>query len=198
MLRIVIAAVCCVGLVGCSGGESTAPQASGNGSAATPTGSTADAAQHPAAKSAHSFLSAACSGDVATATSHLSPLATQQFKLHGRTFSFPPIKEAKFEVNQVHEAPGNEVAVQFALQLSTPSGEKVETEISCFMKLVDQAWRVCGMAYDAGPGQPPVVFNYENLAPQQTGTPPQQMVQDSQPAAATPQTASNPGGTQNR
>jgi len=128
----------------------------------------------------------------------LSPLAIQQFKLHGRTFSFPPIDEAKFQVNQVREAPGNEVAVQFALQLSTPNGEKVETEISCFMKLVDQAWRVCGMAYDAGPGQPPVVFNYENLGPKQTGTPPQQIVQESQPRSSTPQTAQNPAETQTR
>lgn len=142
--------------VGCSGsGSETA--------VSTPAPATTAATADPMAEVAEQFLQAVVAGDTPRATSLLTLEAQTQFAASGQGFASPEIGAPSFRIGQVRKVDPDRGAVQCLLV----DGEG-EAEMCCLLKRGVQGWRVSGVAYDTGSGQPPVIINFEapeRLAP---------------------------------
>jgi hypothetical protein len=140
--------------VGCSSGSAPAPTATAV--AAIP----AD----PAARAAYDFLDAVLKGDTLRASKRLTPIAIERINATGKQFSPPGLQTASFRIGEVRKPTADQALVQCILTDSSQGAPRTE-EIGCLLRLVDNDWRVSGIAYIPGPNRPPMILNFEN--PQQ-------------------------------
>jgi hypothetical protein len=118
----------------------------------------------PAAQAAYEFLDAVLKGDSQRASRHLSPQAMQQIVESGKQFAPPGLESAKFRVGEIRQPTSSQSLVQcFLTDNTTADGQAPrEEEICCLMRLVDDQWRVSGIAYSVGPDQRPMILDFEN------------------------------------
>ena len=182
--------LCVPTFVGCSKTESPQPATSDQ-----PPTSTPDDSNHAAAVSATRFLNAMIQGDEPTAFGRLTPLAAEQMTKNGKTFSFIQFDKADFQVTKVWQPKTDEAAVEYRMTAKA-GDESGEFDICCFMRNIGGDWRLGGIAYDMGDGQP-AVHNYEaDETP--SVRPAAQTVAAPNGASEAPQTARNTTDTQLR
>jgi hypothetical protein len=165
---------------------------SGGGSATAP----ATNASEPAAQAAYDFLDAVLKGDTQRASNCLTPTAIQRIAASGKQFAPPGLDTASFRIGEVRLPSPTHAIVQCFLS-DTPSGAEARSEeIACLLTLVDNEWRVSGIAYSPGPNRPPVILNFEKQqgapvtqqatvqAPADSSRPSPRTAQEAVPAAA--------------
>jgi hypothetical protein len=115
----------------------------------------------PAAQAAYDFLDAVLKGDTGRASQHLTPLAIERIEQSGKQFKPPGIETATFRIGEVRKPSENQAIVQcFLTDTSAPQPAPAE-EIGCLLRLVDNNWRVSGIAYLPAPNKPPMILNFE-------------------------------------
>jgi hypothetical protein len=174
--------------VGCNSSSAPAPSASSSPVATIP----AD----PAGRVAYEFLDAVLKGDTQRASSRLTPIAIERINATGKQFSPPGLQTASFRIGEVRKPTADQALVQCILTDATAGGPPRSEEIGCLLRLVDNDWRVSGIAYIPGPNRPPMILNFEN--PQQGAVSAQPPMANSGAAAANgdrpspPRTAQDP------
>jgi hypothetical protein len=172
-------------IVGCGGGDgakTTSPQAAASG--AVPS--------DPIARVVYEFFDAVRQGKTAEANQRLTPLALQRITELDMNIAPPGSPTARFEVGAVKTRENDHALVELTWTDVDADGNPYQEPILCELRVNDGQWRICGMAQDLGPGQPPMVMDFESLegiAPQQTAA-----GQGAAPGAATPGQA--PAGSQ--
>lgn len=145
-----LAAAALLPLGGCTGGDAPAP------SGRTPTAGAAASPANPIAEAAGEFLDAVVNGDTPRATGMLTPAAQAQFANSQQAFASPDSRAPTFRVGEVRRISPTEAGVQCLL-----NDESGHAEMCCLLKRVAGRWRVSGIAYETGPGQAPVILNFE-------------------------------------
>lgn len=117
----------------------------------------------PAARSAYEFLDAVLKGDSQRASRQLSPQAMQQIVESGKQFAPPGLESADFRIGEIRRPTPTQTLVQCFLTDSSSSDAQQprEEEICCLMRLVEDQWRVSGIAYSVGPDQPLTILDFE-------------------------------------
>jgi hypothetical protein len=130
--------------------------------AATP--STNTAANPPTdavAQAAADFLDAVLKGDTQRASARLTPEAMQRIIASGKQFAPPGLETATFRIGQVRSPAEGQALVQCVLTDASSTESPRNEEMCCLMRLVDNDWRVCGIAYGTSPDQPWTLSNFE-------------------------------------
>jgi hypothetical protein len=155
MHRISLFAVAVTGiyfLIGCS-------KAPSNDTATT----TKAAAQSPATeavtRAASNFLDAVIKGDTQRASACLTPQAMQRIIASGKPFNPPGFEMMTFKVGEVRMPAVDRAFVGFAV-INVASGQPTSDEVACVMRLVENEWRVSGLAA-WGPNQSVTELNFE-------------------------------------
>lgn len=142
-------------LAGCS--RSPSSDASTNPSATVAAAPATDAV----AKAAADFLDAVLKGDTQRASARLTPQAMQRIVESGKQFSPPGLETASFRVGDVRTPSATQALVQCVLTDTSAGGPPRSEELCCLMRLVDNDWRVSGIAYGTSPNQPWTLSDFE-------------------------------------
>lgn len=177
-----LAALSLVVTVGC-GGSSTGPS-----TAATP-GTSGAAPADPIAKVVFEFFDAVRMGRTAEANQRLTPLALQRITELEMNIAPPGSPTASFQVGAVTQRQNDHALVSLVWSDVDADGKPYNEPILCELRDCEGQWRICGMAQDLGPGQPPMVLDFESLA----GSTPQKTAQTT--PTATQGGAAAPGAT---
>ncbi len=122
---------------------------------------TANPPSDAVARAAADFLDAVLKGDTQRASARLTPQAMQRIIASGKQFAPPGLETATFRIGQVRSPADGQALVQCVLtDTSSPDGPRNE-EMCCLMRLVDNDWRVSGIAYGTSPDQPWTLSNFE-------------------------------------
>lgn len=135
----------------------------------------------PAGLAAHDFLDAVLKGDTERASRRLTPVALERITASGKQFAPPGLETASFRIGEVRHPTANQAIVQCILTDEQPGATARTEEIGCLLRLVENEWRVSGIAYIPGPNRPPMILSFEN--------PQQSTVSSQPPMARTPDTA---------
>jgi hypothetical protein len=109
---------------------------------------------------AFDFLGAVLRRDDPQINACLTPLAVQRLAVSNKRFPALGTETTKFQVGEVRQVSETQAIVQ--CQLTDVVDDKpASDEICCVMQLVDNQWRVSGMAFNTGQAQP-TVFDFEN------------------------------------
>jgi hypothetical protein len=146
------------------------------------------------AKAAADFLDAVLKGDTGRASARLTPQAMQRIIASGKQFAPPGLETASFQIGGVRTPAEGQAIVQCVLTDTAPGDAPRSEEMCCLMRLVEQDWRVSGIAYGTGPNQPWMLSDFEtgksstiSRQPAQPGTPSSTMPRVAQdPAASSP------------
>lgn len=147
---------------GCGGNSSSQPEATAPSGSAPKAAAAADPATDPIAKAAFNFLDAVLKGDTQRAGAQLTPAAMQRFIENGNQFAPPGIDQATFRIGEVRKPSETQALVQCILTAKNAAGETKSEEMCCLMKLVENDWRISGIAYSTGPQRPPMILDFEN------------------------------------
>ena len=141
---------------GCNQSSSTDAAA-----ANSPTNAAASPSTDAIARAASDFLDAVLKGDTQRASARLTPQAMQRIIASGKQFAPPGLETATFHIGEVR-APSQGQAVVQCVLTDTAAGNSPRTEeLCCLMRLVDNDWRVSGIAYGSGPDQPWTLSDFE-------------------------------------
>lgn len=155
--------------LGCSGGDTPAPQASQAAAAGSSApASSSGSPENPIAASAYDFMDAVFANDIARATQRLTPQAIQNLQAQDKRFEWGAAA-AKLEVGEVRQD-GSEAAVQcFVSQAANAEGP---AELLCVLRQVGSEWLVYGVAWQGGESTEPQIVNFETpAAPAQPAAP---------------------------
>jgi hypothetical protein len=184
-LIVLWAAVGMAGLSGCGGSESTATSSA----TAPASGGSGKKPTDPIALVVYEFFDAVRQGDTARANQQLTPLALERITKLDMNIAPPGSPTASFQVGEVAKRDNNHALVPLTWTDLDAYGKPYHEPILCELRVCDEAWRICGMAQDLGPSQPPMVMDFESLegiAPQPTAKPlPQAASVSTASAAAT-------------
>jgi hypothetical protein len=153
-----------VAMAGCSKGTSSdAPAAdSGNGIVIN---NAVDPATNPIAKVAAEFLDAVLKGDTQRTTAMLTPRAIEQIAASKTEFRPQGLDNATFKIGEVRTPTESQAIVQCVLTQSSADGQSRIEEMCCLLRLVDNQWRVSGIAASNGPNRAPMILDFENTSP---------------------------------
>jgi hypothetical protein len=181
----------CVGLViAAAGCSKSSPDETADGG--VPASQAAAVPSDPAARVVHEFLGAVLKADDQRINACLTPLAVQRLTESNKRFPTFGADTTKFQIGEIRKLTETQAFVQCWLTDVSPDGKTLNDEICCVVRLVDKQWRVCGMAFGAAEGRPPV-FDFES-PPQPMTTPATAVPADmpSQDVTAPTQNASAP------
>jgi hypothetical protein len=149
--------------LGCGKSQSTDSTAATASPAQQPAAPQADVSQQPAALATADFLDAVFKGDSQRASARLTPQAIDRIVASGKQFSPPGWQTAKFQITQVRSPSQDQAVVLCAVTdtASTDGSPPKQEFCCCLLRLVDQDWRVCGMAYGMGDNKPWTLNDYE-------------------------------------
>lgn len=112
-------------------------------------------------QAAADFLDAVLKGDSQRASARLTPQAMQRIIASGKQFAPPGLETATFRIGQVRSPAEDQALVQCVLTDSSTTDSPHDEEMCCLMRLVDNDWRVSGIAYGTGPDQPWMLSDFE-------------------------------------
>jgi hypothetical protein len=156
-----IAVVCLLSSVGC-------------GSSGNPAGAGGPVPDDPVAHTVYEFLDAIRIGDTQASSSRLTPLALERINENDMIFAPPASQQARFRVGQVQMYSADKAFVETVWTDADADGVPTDEHMTWALKYADGQWRISGMAAKVGPGQPPVLMDFENpgqlLNPQRPNT----------------------------
>jgi hypothetical protein len=168
--------------VGCGGDDANSP-------AATPVAGTSGAVPNdPIARVVYEFFDAVRQGRTADANKLLTPLALERITSMDMNIAPPGSPTARFQVGSVKTVQGDHALVELTWTDLDADGKPYDEPILCELRTINGLWRICGMAQDLGPGQPPMVMDFESLE----GIAPRQTANGTQDVASTGATQSPP------
>jgi hypothetical protein len=178
-----------VAMAGCSKGSSSdAPAA--DSSSGIVISNAADPATNPIAKVAAEFLDAVLKGDTQRTTAMLTPRAIQQITASKTEFRPQGLDNATFKIGEVRTPTESQAIVQCVLTQASADGQPRIEEMCCLLRLVDNQWRVSGIAASNGPNRAPMILDFENTSPTTQPQPP--MAGSQQGPGAAPPAAGRP------
>jgi hypothetical protein len=164
MMRIasllILALTSTVVVVGCgkdSATESTTEQAASNPPAAAGPAPNTEAVTQAAAD----FLDAVLKGDTQRASDRLTPKSMARIIESGKQFAPPGLETASFRIGQIRMPSANQALVQCILTDASAPGSPRSEEMCCLLKLVEDDWRVSGIAYGTAGNQPWTLSDFE-------------------------------------
>ena len=113
------------------------------------------------AKAAADFLDAVLKGDTGRASARLTPQAMQRIIASGKQFAPPGLETATFQIGNVRAPAQGQAIVQCVLTDASVGDAPRSEEMCCLMRLVENDWRVSGIAYGTGPNQPWMLSDFE-------------------------------------
>lgn len=138
-------------LIGCGGSGTSAPVAGTSGSAPS----------DPIALVVYEFFNAVRQGQTAAANQWLTPLALQRITEQDMNIAPPGSATASFQVGQVTTRENDHALVSLVWSDLDSDGKPSTEHLLCELRVSEGQWRICGMAQDLGPGQPPAVLDFE-------------------------------------
>jgi hypothetical protein len=130
----------------------------------TATATTSSVGQSPSSdavvRAATNLLDAVIKGDTQRAGACLTPRAMQQIIASGKPFAPPGFKSMTFKPGEVRMPAVDRAFVSFAV-IDVSSGNPTSDEVACVMRLVENEWRVAGLAA-WGPNQSVTELNFES------------------------------------
>jgi hypothetical protein len=132
----------------------------------------ADPATNPVARAAFDFLDAVIKGDTERSKALLTPRAIQQIDESKANFKPAGLDNATFQIGEVRTPTESQAIVQCVLTQSSSDGNTRIEEMCCLMRLVDNQWRVSGIAAGNGPGRAPMILDFENPPRETAAQPP--------------------------
>lgn len=144
-------------LAGCSKGtpsDASATAASGDGAAQT------DFTSNPIAQVASEFLDAVLKGDTQRGIALLTPKAIEQIVAAGKKFDPPGVDNPSFRIVGVASPTPDHSFVQCEFNY-TAQGAAHNEDMCCELRLVNNEWRVSGIAYGTSPDKPWILTDFE-------------------------------------
>jgi hypothetical protein len=127
-------------------------------------------------------------GQTTAAHQYLTPLSLQRITEQNMNFAPPESPTASFQVGQVTTRENDHALVSLTWTDLDADGKPANESIMCELRLCDGQWRICGMAQDMGPGQAPMVLDFESTE----GSAPKGSAQAAATAASAPANAATP------
>jgi hypothetical protein len=143
-------------VAGCSRSDSSR-------SASTASGDTAaglDFSHNPIAQAASGFLDAVLKGDTERGKALLTPKAVQQIVANDKKFDPPGVDNPSFRVVGIGKPAEDHAFVQCEFKYNVKGAIHAE-EMCCELKLVNNEWRVSGIAYGTTPDKPWILSDFE-------------------------------------
>jgi hypothetical protein len=162
--RVAVVVLFGISLVtGCGGGDAGNDSTASGTQPTTATPTTGPAPSTEAVtKAASDFLDAVLKGDTQRASARLTPQAIERIIASGKQFAPPGLETATFRIGQVRMPSPNQALVQCVLTDTPADGTPARNEeMCCLLKLVENDWRVSGIAYGTGPTQPWMLSDFE-------------------------------------
>jgi hypothetical protein len=165
MMRIasllIMALTTTVFVVGC--GKDSATDSTPEQAASTPPTATETAAPNTEAvtQAAADFLDAVLKGDTQRASNRLTPKSMERIVESGKQFAPPGLETASFRIGQIRMPSANQALVQCILTDTSTPGSPRSEEMCCLLKLVEDDWRVSGIAYGTAGNQPWTLSDFE-------------------------------------
>ena len=151
------------GWTGCGQGDNPTPTSNGEGGTSDRQASTGASAPSDApARVVRQFLEAVRQGHTDNASHLLTPLALKRTSELELSFSPPGSETARFTVGEVEMVDPSRAIVRSVWTDLDTDGRPSDEHITWALKLNKGQWRVSGMAAEIGPGEPPVVIDFEN------------------------------------
>jgi hypothetical protein len=147
-------------LAGCSG--EPAPEASDSAATSAARATESSLPTEPIARAASDFLDAVLAGDIQRASARLTPKAIQRIIGSGLQFQPAGQEKAAFRTGEVRMPTKTQALVQFVFTYTASDGSPKSEEGCCLMRLVDNDWRVSGLAYGAGANNSWTLSDFES------------------------------------
>jgi hypothetical protein len=119
-----------------------------------------DFSNNPIAQVASEFLDAVLKGDTQRGTSRLTPKAIEQIVAGGKKFDPPGVDNPSFRVVGVASPTTDHAFVQCEFNY-TSQGVAHNEDMCCELRLVNNEWRVSGIAYGTSPDKPWILTDFE-------------------------------------
>ena len=146
-------------LAGC--GDDAPSADSGATTASSPAANAAPPSDNAVTRAAADFLDAVLKGDTQRASARLTPQAIERIIASGKQFAPPGLETATFKIGDVRMPSPSQALVQCVLTDVSADGQARNEELCCLMRLVENDWRVSGIAYGTGPDQPWTLSDFE-------------------------------------
>jgi hypothetical protein len=153
---LIMALVSTVFVTGC-GKESATDSSSEKAASTTPPAPNTEAVTQAAAD----FLDAVLKGDTQRASARLTPKSMERIVESGKQFAPPGLETATFRIGQIRMPSANHALVQCILTDAATPGSPRSEEMCCLLKLVENDWRVSGIAYGTAGNQPWTLSDFE-------------------------------------
>jgi len=116
------------------------------------------------------FLEAVRLGNSESASTRLTPLALRRIKENDMDFAPPASETAQFRVGKIEMFESDKAFVESVWIERDADGKSYDETMTWGLRLTGEGWRISGMAAHRGPGQPPILVDFENPG-QIMGTP---------------------------
>jgi hypothetical protein len=128
----------------------------------SPKAAARDASTDAIAKAAADFLDAVLQGDSQRISLRLTPQAMQRIVETGEQFNPPGLDKATYRIGEIRTPSRTQAVVRCELNVTSATGATESDEMCCLMRLVDNDWRVCGVASSKRePGQAGMLLDFE-------------------------------------
>ena len=127
-------------------------------------GSKASTGKTAVAEVVHEFLDGVRTANSETTSRLLTPLALERTSALKMEVAPPGSATARFEIGAVELLDANKAVVETTWIDVDADGKPTQENMTWALKMSGGAWRICGMAADQGPNQPPIVFDFEDPA----------------------------------
>ena len=119
-----------------------------------------DFSNNPIAKVASEFLDAVLKGDTQRGIALLTPKAIEQIVAAGKKFDPPGVDNPSFHIVGVASPTTDHAFVQCEFNY-TAQGAAHNEDMCCELRLVNNEWRVSGIAYGTSPDKPWILTDFE-------------------------------------
>jgi hypothetical protein len=145
---------------GC-GKESATDSAQEQAASTTPPATAPAPNTEAVTQAAADFLDAVLKGDTERASARLTPKSMERIIQSGKQFAPPGLETASFRIGQIRMPSANHALVQCILTDASTPGSPRSEEMCCLLKLVENDWRVSGIAYGTAGNQPWTLSDFE-------------------------------------
>lgn len=156
--RVGLVTILNVALVaGCS--KST-PSNESTATTGNPAVASSEFANNPICQVASDFLDAVLKGDTQRGIARLTPKAIEQIVATGKKFDPPGVDSPSFQIVGVASPTADHSFVQCEFTY-TAQGAPHNEDMCCELRLVNNEWRVSGIAYGTTPDKPWILTDFE-------------------------------------
>jgi hypothetical protein len=125
-------------------------------------GSPASTGEEAIAEVVQQFLDGVRTADAETTNRLLTPKALEQTTAYDMEIAPPGSPTAKFEIGAIEIVKPDRAVAETVWRDVDPDGKPFEDNMTWALKMIDNEWRICGMAAEIGPDQEPIVLDFED------------------------------------